>query len=777
LGLGIGKTDLELTRELFKQQMRQSKRLWTADWAEASLRHGEACLQAAQQHAEAQALASASYYQAERTARQSMKLARDQDMRAYEMAFRSEVRESLRDELQNQNNRFNIIMLCDTVCLSCVFTLVADGNPPLETDAMILRIYVLLVGLSVTIFAISLWCSVIVVRRLHEHTAGSLERKLFAQSEDLQTVWKEHLNKPTGAHELHLFNQAYENWVDLHINPLGVLSIHLLSIGVVVMFAAAGLLVHAQYMVEYKVPVAAYLFWGTVAITSSTIIVMKLREDRTEKTKQGVYDVSWQDNTETFGPFAKISQAAAELSNKQAEDLTDVKRMHSLRERERQEKKFLAKTESLHDRVASLRKESSKRTKTRKDILKLLTTAAEELDALPEDLTSKLNKLLHDIDEADGTTANLIITQPENQLTVEASSRSLNRFTRMPSEVRPMAQFPIDAQRIPVSLVSLRKKLGEIALTTLLRIRNQSDEPLRLQKGVQLKSGKYIQSLSMTNPLSESVCHHLYPVTEIPPRTEVVIAARSTGRSWMPTSGVDGEIVYTNKDESWRFKIHFLNEFVRGNRKCHVKALQVGYEEDATERDEMETHQPESDSFWTVTRNEIDRKANNEIVVSINSLKGDLARKAEEEKLKSRSSLKSGYLLKNKLFGFGLQWQQRWFEVTNLALVYSQSPASQHKTSIDIHEVSKVAHFSDMVHKYAFEIFVEHDERSPYRLAAKTLEDREEWTKQICVAAGIPLTVSEATDSIQDMSLSTTSSIKDGFECVENGEDTNIIPV
>ena len=138
LGLGMGKADLELSQELFRLQMRQAKRLWTAYWAENSVRHGEQCLQSAQQHSESQAMATATYFQAEKLASQAIKLARDQDGRAYEMAWRAEVRESLRDELTNQNNRFNIVMLCDTVCLSCVFSLVADGSPPTDTPRVML---------------------------------------------------------------------------------------------------------------------------------------------------------------------------------------------------------------------------------------------------------------------------------------------------------------------------------------------------------------------------------------------------------------------------------------------------------------------------------------------------------------------------------------------------------------------------------------------------------------------------------------------------------------
>jgi NAD(P)H-dependent flavin oxidoreductase YrpB (nitropropane dioxygenase family) len=111
LGLGLGKTDIDLAQSFFRQQMQQTKRLWTVDYAESSIRHGEACAQSARQHAESQAAANAAYFQAERLAGQAVRLARDQDSRAYEMAWRAEVRESLRDELGNQNNRFNIMML------------------------------------------------------------------------------------------------------------------------------------------------------------------------------------------------------------------------------------------------------------------------------------------------------------------------------------------------------------------------------------------------------------------------------------------------------------------------------------------------------------------------------------------------------------------------------------------------------------------------------------------------------------------------------------------
>eukprot|EP01052_Picozoa_sp_SAG31_P044923 SAG31_NODE_8009_length_1542_cov_2.248094_2_plen_129_part_00 len=76
LGLGLDGKSLEQTHTLFKLQMRQSKRLWAADWAESAWRHGESMQQAAQQHAEAQAIAAATFVQAERFQAESIRQVR-----------------------------------------------------------------------------------------------------------------------------------------------------------------------------------------------------------------------------------------------------------------------------------------------------------------------------------------------------------------------------------------------------------------------------------------------------------------------------------------------------------------------------------------------------------------------------------------------------------------------------------------------------------------------------------------------------------------------------
>ena len=248
LGLKLDKQSVDLTRDAFLQQMRQSKRLFTAQWAETSYRHGEALGQSAQQHAEAQALSTAQYYQAERIHSEDIKLARDQDQRGYEMAWRSEARESLRDELSNQFNRYNTIMLASSVCLGCIMPLVESGEPPEGTSQVLLTLYLTSMGSSIVCFIISLWFCVIVVRRLHEHTAAILERKLFANTEQLQKVWQEQIESglPTDYQVMNLLNQAYMDWLQHNIQPMGNAAIQAMSVGVIFLFVTAGLLTHVS---------------------------------------------------------------------------------------------------------------------------------------------------------------------------------------------------------------------------------------------------------------------------------------------------------------------------------------------------------------------------------------------------------------------------------------------------------------------------------------------------------------------------------------------------
>jgi hypothetical protein len=97
-------------------------RYFTAGWSQASSQNSENLAQSAFQFSQSQSLGLAGYYQSEKQNAQSMKLAFLQDCKNREMAWRVTVRESLRDELLNQFNQYNILILVDTIALGFVFS-------------------------------------------------------------------------------------------------------------------------------------------------------------------------------------------------------------------------------------------------------------------------------------------------------------------------------------------------------------------------------------------------------------------------------------------------------------------------------------------------------------------------------------------------------------------------------------------------------------------------------------------------------------------------------
>jgi PH domain len=421
--------------------------------------------------------------------------------------------------------------------------------------------------------------------------------------------------------------------------------------------------------------------------------------------------------------------------------------------------------------VESLQQEAKKRGKLREEVLRLLTTASEELDALPEELTSSLNKLLHEINKADSRTAELVTIDDKDNVTLKGGSRSeWQRLYQMTRARKPMSPNPLEAQRIPVNLGTLRKKLGEISLTTLLRIRNMSDQSLRLKSGVQLKEGRYVKELKTSDPDShEVIIYHLYPISEIPPRTEVVIAARSNG-AWLATSGVDGEIVYTCLDETWRFRISFCSGLINHNRKCHVEAVpspvsgsdsESGSASDTSDA-MLPNHNP--NEVWQISREELDRKANSEFLILIDVHTGQAAQNLQ----KSCVLLKSGYLMKNKSFGLRLQWKQRWVTLNATEIIYCDDVGSGKKNSIPIKHIKSVKSASDIVHAYVFEIELNSENPDSIKFAASSLDDRDSWIHAISSLANLNLTNEDEhiTSSI-GVSSASARSWKGDIECVQ----------
>lgn len=579
------------------------------------------------------------------------------------------------------------------------------------------------------------------------------------------------------------------------LDPIGLMSIEMLSIGVVTMFISAGILIHSVYLIEYDNFVAVPIFWTSVLVTCTTMLCMKISEDRKEKKKEGVYDVSWQDeSTISSGPFAKIDKAAEELSNDATVSLSSLERVISFGRREKIERDVCPKTQLLRSQVEYLRKESDKRAKRRDEVLQLLTTATEELDSLPEELIARTNKILHSTDEADICNANIVTVQKEGQNTpqevekyLRGPSRVFNHKSLLTSNGK-IGIHPIDAQRLPLSLVSLRKKLGEISHTTLLRLKNTSNEPLRLKSGVQLKDGNYVKSLYANDPYGNQHCFHLYPGTEIPPRTEVIVVARSRG-GWFPTSGITGKVVYTNIDESWTFEVSFRNDLIGNVRRCHVKA----YPTDNMGEKPIVLYE-KNKQYWQISKDEYDAKANNEIMISFDALHGE-STKASCLQRQSTLTLKNGILKKKGRLGLGSQWQELWCVLTPVEIVFSKDAISEKQEKISLQFITEVRADIDQARDNVFEI---HTSLGQHCLSAKSQKERNNWIKSITDAVDlIPRSrneiytiesqvnnskISPPTNTVvnrsSDMHLVLCQShLEDSVECVHKETKTEILSV
>ena len=97
--------------------------------------------------------------------------------------------------------------------------LVEEGVPPFGSSKVLITLYLLSLGCCLMFFIMSLWFWLVVTRRLYEHTAAILERKLFAETEELQKVWQDQIENglPTNSLVMNLLNQVSTTFSSLAI--------------------------------------------------------------------------------------------------------------------------------------------------------------------------------------------------------------------------------------------------------------------------------------------------------------------------------------------------------------------------------------------------------------------------------------------------------------------------------------------------------------------------------------------------------------------------------
>ena len=536
-------------------------------------------------------------------------------------------------------------------------------------------------------------------------------------------------------------------------------------------------------MIEFNATVAVSFFWLTVIMACLTVIFFKIREDSKERIKEGSYDKSWMDIPTTVGPMAKIANAADQLFSSTAVRLGSKRRRDEYKDREQSEHAFVAQTEALHAKADSLHSEMKRRAKARKNVLEALTSATEEIDALPEDLLARVNDLIHQVDELDKNTAQAIAMPSKYPDKNPISVSDMDEEEEVTTKRQPMNDKPIDAQRTAVSLTSLRAKLGEIPLSTMIRIRNLSEESLRIKSGVQLTDGQYIKDVDVTllthhrhdvrASLHDREAHpskatyHLFPIEEIPPRTEAVMVARSTGTRWIPTSGISGELMFVNASQTWTFKIRFANTFNNiGVRQCTVDALplvQPGLLNNS------------SNEKWRISRETIDHHNNHEVFVAIGQWRrlggdGGLANRIRPAPLlpsnsgvapkqvepmssntvgsqdgednEDRSLPSSPNVTRMtgplSLLVVGLQalWVRRWCHLTSKSLTLLDRRGGTPYLEILLQNVTKVQAIPNPRPREHHILDVYSTQDKPVRLGLATIGERDEWIRKISDAKG-----------------------------------------
>ena len=283
---GLAAGEITTALKVHKEAFQQDKRFFYAAYTEAVAHHGEAYAQAQRLHSQSYALSDASYHQADKHHRRSFQQAKLQHKIDRDISMRAEIREGLRDEFGQKNNRYNALMVCQTVMLTCAFQLSLVDVPSTMWAAW-LWVYSGLLGTAFGLLSLSLWFNFIVTRRLNQYTAGVMQVEMHLSEE-----WR----RKRGVDDVldaALLRDYFRKWFGRHCSLLATASMHLFSCGVVSLFGAASISLHARFELRNQVSGASLPFWTVLGLTTISIFTIEARERRFTKQKLGVYSRPW----------------------------------------------------------------------------------------------------------------------------------------------------------------------------------------------------------------------------------------------------------------------------------------------------------------------------------------------------------------------------------------------------------------------------------------------------------------------------------------------------
>ena len=281
--------------KIHKESYQQDKRVFYADHTETVAHHGESFAQSERHHSQSYAQGEASYQQADKEHRREFMQARLQHRVSRDIAMHAEIREGLRDEFDQKNNRQNALMVCQAVMLTCAIQLSVVAELPWDTDpdranslwTKLTWVYSATSGASVFMLSLSLWSNFIVTRRLNQYTAGVMQVEMH-----MEKTWRDRKGKDD-VHDAAMLRDYFRRWYAQHCGMVAAISLHGFTIGVITVFVAAAILTYMRFELRQQVKHAGYPFLGIICATSLFILVIEWRERRLSKTKGGVYARPW----------------------------------------------------------------------------------------------------------------------------------------------------------------------------------------------------------------------------------------------------------------------------------------------------------------------------------------------------------------------------------------------------------------------------------------------------------------------------------------------------
>jgi hypothetical protein len=589
---GQGATEITHAMKIHKEAFQQDKRFFYADYTEAVAHHGEAFAQSERHHSQGYAQGEAAFYQADKEHRREILQARLQHRVSRDIAMHAEIREGLRDEFDQKNNRLNALMVSQAVMLTCAIQLSYVAELPWDVTRSstfwprLTWAYSVTCGFGVFLLSLSLWCNFIATRRLNQYTAGVMMVEMH-----LEEKWRDRRGKDDVL-DAAMLRDYFRRWFSRHCGAVAAVSLHGFTSGVITVFFSATILIYTRFELRQNIPDAGAPFFVAICVTSLLIVAIEVNECVLTKQKSGAYSRPWAQKlvsslSKQLQALVNFEEASVAVGvDASAPLVTESTLMEQAVEEEALARRHCPDVASVA-RAAEVTAKAAKtesllekgwRMYTENELVEQELKAGKEgrewqRDPWISDLLTEVQKIgrarhgASDYKWDDGTAharAHGIDSSADKEddgASVASSLRAASRAASAQIEVKTV---------VDEDAVQMRKELGVYFRSTMVHITNATDVSLHLV------------SHRIVTGLWYRKCQ---PPATILPRTEVIFASVSRLR-WM--GGTEAEVSYDTRGEGTgaptQIQLRWVNGITNGDRGryCDVEVEKLTGQQTST---------------------------------------------------------------------------------------------------------------------------------------------------------------------------------------------------